>query len=185
MNIVIGFPPPPPPIQHTLNTLSVLRSGDREKIAELGDIDDMPRPWDPASCDDELRRHLWSWLDDVVAWINREYAWRPMSLIPSCWPAHPHIARELPVLACLRVAADEALNPEPAEEWHRHALPLFMDRMTGRLGESGCRNDKHVDWPAAGRYQTFLDEKTAIARRDAFLADTHHARQLRPARSAD
>ena len=183
--IVTPFPPPPTAIRHTLNTLSVLNSGNKEAIAELGDTEDVPRPWDPASCDDPLRQNLWTWIDDVVAWINHEYAWRSIGLIPSCWPEHPHIAREIPVLACLRVAADDALTPELAEEWHRITLPQFMDRMASRLGESTCRNDKHAPWPAAGRYETFLSDTTATERHDRFYADTHPVQQLRPARRGD
>ena len=54
----------------------------------------------PASCDDELRIHLWRWSDQVAAWIDRDCVWRPTGMIPGCWPRHPHLANELPALAC-------------------------------------------------------------------------------------
>jgi hypothetical protein len=104
-----------------------------------------------------LSAAIWSWCDDVVAWINHEYAWRPAQMIPGCWRSHPHIARELPVLAVLRWTAENAAGPELVEEWNRYALPLFCDRMAQRLGESTCRTGKHQDWPAQSRYIASLD----------------------------
>lgn len=175
--IISMFPKAPALVRHALNTLAIVRGGDADAIAELGDIDELPRPWDPATCPSELRQQLWLWCDDVASWLNQEYSWRPTSLIPACWPQHPHIANELPVLACLRDAADSA-GPELLEEWHRHALPLFLDRLAGRLGESTCRTGKHQDWPAASRYDAFISG--AVARQDLFHADTHPPRQLRP-----
>jgi hypothetical protein len=177
--IVSPFPAPPPQVRHALNTLAVLRTGDKDAIAELGDIADLPRPWDPASCHNELRHHLWLWCDDVATWVNREYVWRSTSLIPSCWDLHPHIAREIPVLACLRVAADDALTPDMVEEWHRHTLPLFLDRLAARLGESSCRSGKHADWPAAGRYDAFTSRPATIERKNRFHIDTRLLQQLR------
>jgi hypothetical protein len=103
---------------------------------------------------------VWSWCNDVVAWINHEYAWRPAQMIPACWSRHPHIARELPVLAVLallRWTAENAAGPELAEEWNRYAYPLFSDRMAQRLGKSNCRTGKHQGWPAESRYIAFLD----------------------------
>jgi hypothetical protein len=37
-------------------------------------------------------------------------------MIPACWPRHPHIGRELPVLAVLRWTAENAAGPELVEE---------------------------------------------------------------------
>ncbi len=179
MVIVSRFPQPPATIREALNVMQVIRSGDREAIAELGDITDPPRPWDPASCPPELCEQLWRWCDGVATWVNEEYSWRPGSLIPSCWPRHRHIANELAVLACLRDAATEPTSPpELLEEWHRHTLPLFLDRMATRLGESSCRTGTHQDWPAASRYESFTSG--APARQDLFHVDTHPPRQLRP-----
>lgn len=181
MVIVSRFPEPPATIRQALIVLQVIRIGDREAIADLGDIRDVPRPWDPASCPDDLREQLWRWLDDVATWINQEYSWRPASMIPGCWPRHPHIANELAVLACLRDAAgDMTAPPEVLEEWQRHALPLFLDRLGTRLAESTCRTGTHVDWPAAARHDKFSGPDFARERDDLFHADTHPAHQLRP-----
>ena len=84
MVIVSRFPNPPATIRQALIVMQVIRSGDREAIAELGDITDPPRPWDPAICPHELRQQLWRWCDSVVTWINEEYSWRPGNLIPGC-----------------------------------------------------------------------------------------------------
>ena len=172
MRLVIPFPTAPVEIRRALHHLAVMKSGDAGAVEALGNIKDAPRPWEPASCNDELRRVLWSWCDEVVAWVNHEYAWRPSSLIPSCWAAHPHIARELPALACQRLNADNSLSPDATEEWHRHTLPQFLQRLSDRIGESACRSDKHVDWPAAGRYEAFIANGAKTERRNRFANDT-------------
>jgi len=171
VRLVIPFPTAPVEIRQALHHLAVMKSGDAGAVEALGNIKDAPRPWEPASCNDELRRILWTWCDEVAAWVNHEYAWRPSSLIPSCWAAHPHIARELPALACQRLDADTSLSVDATEDWHRHTLPQFLERLSARLGESACRNDKHVDWPAAGRYEAFLDEGAVMRRRNLFADD--------------
>ena len=179
--ILLPFPRPPVAVAEALNDLAIVRSGDDDAIAELGGpaaVHGLPRPWDPTTCSIELREHLWEWLDEVAGWVNHEYAWRSTSLIPPCWPRHPHLARELAVLACLRAAAGESLAPDLIEDWHRYALPHFLDRMLSRLGDAGCRNG-HTDWPAAGRYDHYTDDPAVTARLEAFYADTHPPARLR------
>ena len=83
------------------------------------------------------------------------------------------------MLACLRDAAGDSTSPELLEEWHRHTLPLFADRLTARLGESTCRTGKHQDWPAAARYDAYTSPRAIGARHDLFHADTHPPVQLR------
>ena len=182
MVIVTRFPRPPAPIREALHTLAVLRSGDKEQIEQLGDVTDAPRPWHPASCDEELRIHLWHWSDQVAAWINRDYVWRPTGMIPGCWPRHPHLANELPGLACQRLTAEGAYGPELLEEWHRYTLPMFLDRGAARTGDGGCRSGKHTDWPAASRYDADTDPAAAAERQQQFRADTSPTRNLRPVR---
>ena len=44
----------------------------------LGDPALLPRPWDPATCQDPLlRQEVWDWLEEFVVWFNREYVWDP------------------------------------------------------------------------------------------------------------
>jgi hypothetical protein len=179
--IVTQFPKPPALVRHALNQLQILRSGDADAISALGDLDDLARPWEPAGCSAKLRNQIWLWCDEVASWVNREYAWRTVQLIPECWPKHPHIANELPVLACLRLMASDSLGPDLLEEWHRHALPLFVERFAARLGESACRTGKHVDWPAVGRYEAAYSHDAVAGRRELYYLDTHPPRQLRPA----
>ncbi len=171
------FPRPPAIIEEALAAHAVVRSGDREAIAELGDSTHLDPPWNPAACGDEVRHALWTWLEDVAAWVNHEFGWRTDKFIPACWPHHPHIVAELPVLACLRWNAEQSNGPDLLEDWHRYALPMFADRMVARLGESSCRTGRHVDWPAAGRHQAFLD--SAAGRAELFHADTHPPIPLR------
>jgi hypothetical protein len=155
--IVLPFPSPPMMVLGALELLADQRRRESGRSARPGVGADLERPWEPAGCSSELGAAVWDWCGDVAAWINHEFAWRPTSLIPACWRSHPHIARELPVLAVLRWQAETATGPEPVEEWNRYAFPMFCDRMVGRLGESTCRTGRHQPWPAESRYVAFLD----------------------------
>ena len=138
--ITTQFPPPGGDILRCLELLDVVQRGDPDELAEYGELTDLPRPWEPATCPAELRESIWMWIDAVVAWINREYAWKSTAMIPECWPLHPHIARELPVLAMLRWNAEESAEPAAMEEWNRYAYPMFCDRLGNRLSGASCRS---------------------------------------------
>lgn len=171
--ILTKFPSPPGSVLKALTLLQVLRRGDPDEMAEYGDLDHLPRPWDPSTCPTELRSAVWGWCDTVADWINTEYAWRPTQMIPPCWPRHSHIARELPVLACQRWAAAESTSYDPIDDWHRCALPTFLDRMHGRLGDSACRTGKHVDWPAEARVVAYTAPDAAADRKTVIHRDSH------------
>jgi hypothetical protein len=179
--IASPFPVPPGAVVRALELLQILRRGDPDEMAEAGDLTNLPRPWDPATCPTELREAVWEWCDLVAAWVNRDYVWRPTHIIPACWPHHPHIARELAVLAILRWNAEESSSPEGVEEWHRYSFPLYCDRMSNRLGESTCRTGKHIDWPAEGRYGAFAEDDSSEERQRVIYADTRPVAQLHKA----
>jgi hypothetical protein len=171
--IVIAFPPPPRALRRVLDLLDMLRRGDPEEMAGH-DLTNLPRPWIPATCPDDLRELLWAWCDDVVSWLNHEYGWRPTQLIPACWPQHPHIAHELPALALLRWHAEQVTGPEALEEWHRQTFSTFSDRLAVRLGESTCRSSgQHQDWPADGRHASFISTDAADQRQTLIFCDSH------------
>ncbi|WP_253010730.1 hypothetical protein [Klenkia sp. PcliD-1-E] len=149
--VVLPFPPPPLGVLAALDLLQGME-GREGKAFPASAVAEMERPWEPASCTAELAAEIWAWCEDVVLWINHEFAWRPAQLVPSCWRDHPHIARELPVLAVLRWRAEASASPQPTEEWNRYAFPTFSDRMLDRLGETTCRSGRHQDWPARSRY---------------------------------
>lgn len=169
--ILTRFPQPPAVLLRALELLAILRDGDPDEMREAGDLSELPRPWDPPSCPDELRATVWRWCDEVAVWLNTDYAWRPVHLVPSCWPRHPHIARELPVLAFLRWEAEEATDPRLLEEWQRYTFPMFADRVSGRLGESTCRTGKHQEWPAESRASAFAAQDATERRRALLEAD--------------
>jgi hypothetical protein len=171
--ILTQFPSPPGSVLKALELLQVLRRGDADEMAECGDLSNLPRPWDPSTCSRELRAAVWSWCDKVAAWINHEYAWRPTQMIPLCWPHHAHIARELPVLAFQRWTAQESTGYEATDDWHRYALPMFLERMQSRLGESACRTGKHVDWPAEGRVAAYNAAEAVADRQSVIHRDGH------------
>lgn len=178
------FPEPDRLIRHAFGQLRVATSGtEEEKATQLGGVNpaDLPRPWDPSSCPPALRKHVWVWLDRVAAWINHEYTWQVDRLIPGCWPAHPHIAHELAVVAALRHDAGFAYSADALEDWHRYTLPGFLDRMATRLGPNACPPGKHSDWPAIGRFKDFESTGAIQRRGSAFEADQKYAG---PARAA-
>jgi hypothetical protein len=174
--IISPFPRPPGAVLFALEQLAILRLGDASEMQVAGDLADLPRPWEPASCPDDLRTAIWEWCDAVAGWLNDEFAWRPAQMVPPCWPRHPHLARELPILAVLRWEAEESTSPDLLEDWHRYALPMFGDRMATRLGESTCHTTgKHQDWPAAGRAAAYHDPGAIADRWSVLHTDTPRA----------
>ena len=116
-----------------------------------------------------MRQQVWAWLDEVAAWVNHEYAWNLERLIPPCWPAHPHIAHELAVLADQRHTAGRALSSDQLEEWHRYSLPMFLDRLATRLGNH-CVS-KHDECPASSRHRSYTAEANQRQRTGWFADD--------------
>ncbi|RYV50995.1 hypothetical protein [Pengzhenrongella frigida] len=137
----------------------------------LGDPRLLARPWDPATCvDPQLRAELWQWLEQVVAWLNHEYAWDADAMIPTCWPRHPHLVHDLAVIADLRRRSGLALTADALEEWHRYALPSFVDRMRQRLRQH-CQDGGHQPWPAQGRHTRHQSEDSRQDRATTYGAD--------------
>lgn len=170
--LVIGFPRPPGTVLKALALLEVASRGDPDETAGV-DLDDLPKPWDPSSCPAQLRAAVWEWCDQVAIWLNRQHVWLPQHAIPACWPYHPHIASELPVLAFLRWAAYESTTCNALDEWHTHTLPLFQERTAARLGTS-CRHT-HGEWPALSANQMFHSDDYVEGRAAVFLDDAASA----------
>lgn len=181
--IIDAFPAPPPLVGAQLDRLRALRQRNPAALTAL-DPAELARPWEPASCVEELREQMWWWCDEVAAWINHDYSWRPAQLIPACWPAHPHLAHDLPVVACLRVEADAGIDPAHLELWHREILPGFLERMASTLGES-CRTGAHTDWPAAARHEAYFAERAVTDRQERIYLDAHPDARLNPTHHPD
>jgi hypothetical protein len=107
-------------------------------------------------------------VDEVVGWINEDYTWGVDRLIPVCWLDHPHIVHELATVACLRWIAGVAAHPGLLEEWHRTALPQFLDRICLRIGPTGCPPGRHQPQPGAGRNRLYRTETAQQERRHRF-----------------
>jgi hypothetical protein len=163
-----GCPPPPKMIRAAAQLLQIARAGTAAQKAQLGPLEKLARPWLPHTCHPQLLATLLLWLDNVAAWVNHDYTWKPTRPIPDCWPEHPHIVHELAVLAWLRLIAEESLEPGPIEEWHRYALPSFFDRLAGRLG-NGC-STRHDPWPGLPRHAAYHGEDATDARHRAIDA---------------
>ncbi len=149
------FPMPSALIVGALDDLRLAAERPPESRVELRRLAELPRPWDPPTCPPALREYLWLWLDDVVGWINEEHTWRVDRLIPNCWMEHPHIAHEVATVACGRFVAMYAATPDALEEWHRYALPMFLERIAQRVGATGCPPGKHQPWPGSSRHEQY------------------------------
>ena len=180
--LVAVFPRPGPSLRLAYTELDMAENGTAEQRKALGPIVDLPRPWSPGSCTKpQLRVELWNWLDAVVVWINHELVFDPIDVIPSCWPKHAHLIHEVAVLADLRRRADLALTSDALEEWHRYALPSFLERMRHRVADH-CTNDHPKGWPSAGRFSRHLGDEAASSRQQAFVSDVDTVRGT-PART--
>lgn len=177
--LVHAFPTPKPVVGLAYADLTKAAYGTEEQKKKLGDPALLPRPWDPASCTDpDLRRAIWMWLDDVVAWLNHEYTWDVTGLIPTCWPHHPHLVHEIAVVADQRRQAGLATTSDALEEWHRYCLPAFVDRMSSRL-KTTC-DDEHSTWPARSRHNQHTSTHETDHREDAYASDVDALPTPRP-----
>lgn len=164
------FPHPGRQLEQAYRELDLAINGTDEQRKALGSLPMLPRPWDPDSLTHaQLRRELWDWLEAFTRWLNTEYAWDVASIVPHCWPQHPHLVRELAVLADQRRRAALALSSDALEEWHRYALPAFVDRMRQRV-KNHCE-DGHQQWPAKGRHARHLGQPATTQRALAFDHD--------------
>lgn len=162
--------------------LNIAANGNAEQVRALGPLNMLPRPWDPPTCrHPELRQQLWEWLEEVVNWLNREYVWDVAGMIPSCWPEHPHLVHEIAALADQRRRAGLALSSDAMEEWHRYALPAFVDRMRNRAKDH-CE-EGHQGWPARSRHTRQIGDQSAGDRQQIYAADVRSTAHGRDAES--
>ena len=169
--MIAAFPRAGRRVEHAYIELDLAANGTPQQCNALGDPRLLARPWDPASCvDPQLRAEVWRWLDEVVTWLNQEYAWDADAMVPSCWPKHPHLVHEIAVLADLRRRAGLALTGDALEEWHRYALPAFTERMRARLGQH-CQ-DGHELWPGRGRHTRHQGDAAKRDRVESYGTDS-------------
>jgi hypothetical protein len=170
--LIEPFPVPGRLLQLAYRELDLVSNGAQDQLLALRDLRDLPRPWDPASCETpQLRKEVWSWLEAVVTWLNQEYVWDVADVIPPCWPKHRHLVHEIAVLADQRRRAGLGVTSDALEEWHRYSLPSFTERMKARL-RSHCQED-HQSWPAKSRHTRHTSETSRQRRTNIYAADTH------------
>jgi hypothetical protein len=168
--LVQPFPQPGRLVQFAYRQLDLATSRQQDHLLPLHDLATLQRPWDLGTCQTpQLRKEVWFWLEAVVTWLNHEHVWDVADVIPPCWPQHPHLVHEIAVLADQRHRAGQALSSDPLEEWHRHSLPEFTERMKTRL-RNHCQED-HQTWVAKGRYSRHVGEGSLCRRLDAYAAD--------------
>ncbi len=107
------FPEPPGVIARLLDELRLAAAATDETEHESRRVAMLSRPWDPPSCPPEIRRNVYLWLDDVVAWINEDHTWRTDRVVPICWDLHPHIVHELATVDLPAVGGDVRAYAEP------------------------------------------------------------------------
>lgn len=166
--LVLPFPTPGSELANTYRELAKANDGNPHDLKAIGDLDTLPRPWDPGSVTTPAHRaELWAWLEEVVTWVNTEYVWQATTMIPPCWPLHPHLVHEIAVLADRRHHAGQEFTSTLLDEWHRQTLPLFLDRMATRT-RNICE-ETHQPWPAKSRHARHLAENPR--RQQAYRAD--------------
>jgi len=164
------FPVPGPQVRLAYREINLAINGTEEQKKQIGNPTLLPRPWDPATClEAELRLQVWAWLEDVVAWLNHQYTWDVGAMVPTCWPAHPHLVHEIAVVADQRRRAGLAMTSDALEEWHRYCLSAFVDRMRTRL-KAHCE-EEHVAWPGRSRHNQHLSPRETERREDHYAAD--------------
>ena len=169
--MVLPFPMPGRLLALAYRELDMAANGSDEQRKALGDASRLPRPWVPASCTTPaLRAELWTWLEAVVVWLNREYIFDPVDTIPACWPLHPHLVHEIAVLTDQSRRAAYTFTSDAIEEWHRYGLPAFLQRMHHRVADH-CTEAHPPTWPAAGRLNRHLGQEPVAARQRAFADD--------------
>ena len=151
--------------------LHLSEEGTEAQKKRLGDASLLPRPWDIATCtESELRTVVWQWYGDFVTWFNHEYVWDPAAgMIPACWYVHPHLVHEIGALADRRRDIGTSISSGPLEEWHRYAVPDFLDRLRERVKQH-C-DEGHQPWPARTRFARHLSEESAAKQNEAVDAD--------------
>ena len=170
--IVAPFPTPEGRLVGAYWKLEIAAKGPTpELVAGLGDLDDLPRPWVPSSLrDPTMRQDLWKWLGNVVVWLNQEYTWDTVAMIPQCWSHHPHIINDLAVLADQRRAAERSYTSNAMETWERETLPGFIARMQSRLKQQ-CTSGQHKPWPGNPRHRTYLADEATHHRDERLTRD--------------
>jgi hypothetical protein len=175
--LIQPFPVPGRLVQLAYRELDLASNGAQDQLLALRDLRELPRPWDPATCQTpQLRKEIRSWLEAVVTWLNHEYVWDVADVIPRCWPQHPHLVQEIAVLADQRRSAGLAPTSDALEEWHRYSLPSFTERMKMRL-RNHCQDD-HQSWPAKARHTRHTAESTRHRRMYAYATDAHAVKSL-------
>lgn len=159
------FPTPSGVIAGMLDELRIAAAATDETEHESRRVALLPRPWDPSSCPPEIRRNVYVWLDEVVAWINEEHTWRTDRVVPICWDLHPHIVHELATVACLRWESTFARTPATLEDWYRVTLPGFFGRVVDRIGDTGCPPGRHQPSPGMGRNAIYREGHEPARRR--------------------
>ena len=142
-----------------------------ESASELRKLAMLPRPWEPPTCPSELRRLMYTWLDEVTAWINEEHTrWGSTASSPAAGSTirtsfTNSRTHELTTASCLRWEAEYAVSAAVLEEWHRYTLPMFLERIQQRIGSTSCPPGSHQPNPGDSRNGLYRGQSQSAGRR--------------------
>ena len=157
---LLPFPDPTERMEAALLDLALLSRGGESAAHVMATGEIVPRLWDITTiCDPVLLEETWEWLRAFVYWLNSQHAWFSSDLTPSCWEQHPSLVHQLGSLAASRYFAGEATDAAAIEEWHRYALPTFLERT--REQRHGCE-ERHMPWPARAAHQRAMSTAAGV-----------------------
>ncbi len=127
-------------------------------------IEDGRPPWAWSNLDDEEAQELHTSLLWFIHTYNSQYAVEVTHVIPACWPEHPRMVHELPVLywAWWMSHRDRKATPGDAAVFYSETLVRFQDRLPTLLGDGAvtCRKGKHSGESTELRNAVTTAEKT-------------------------
>jgi hypothetical protein len=116
-------------------------------LSKLVDGNRAPWVWSNLDEDEALELHLSVlWFVDTY---NNQYVTDLSEVIPACWPLHPRMVHELPVVYWAWWAAHRAPTATvgDATRFYGDTLPKFQSRIASLMGAtfSECRRGTHSD----------------------------------------
>ncbi|UUZ59551.1 hypothetical protein [Nocardioides sp. B-3] len=94
------------------------------------------------------------------------------------------MVHDLAVMACSRHYASYAVTPAALEDWHRHGLPGFLERLRDRLGDA-CQPGKHQPRPRHERDESHASTEMRRSRKQRHRDDIARAAERAPTTETD
>jgi hypothetical protein len=119
MVLIQPFPQPGGLVQMAYRELDLLTSRQQGHLLPLRDLANVPRPRDLGTCETQLRKEVWSWLEAIRHLVEPRVRLGCRRCHPALLAATFSLGARDAVLADQRHRAGQALTCEALEEWHR------------------------------------------------------------------